>query len=136
MFFKTIRIFIISFYLLFLPIIVRADDSIDTDLSYLEGLEVETSSSLELTLNARHAVIFDRNSKTVLFGKLENETCKIASTTKIMTAIVAIENCNNLNQTVAISSKAAGTGGSRLGLSTNNEVTVHDLLYGLLMVSR
>lgn len=69
------------------------------------------------------------------FGKNESETCKMASTTKIMTAIVVIENCNNLNDIVTISKKSAGTGGSRLGLSTDDKLTVESLLYGLMMRS-
>ena len=58
----------------------------------------------------------------------------MASTTKIMTAIVVIEN-SNLNDVVTISSKAAGTGGSRLGLHTNDTISVINLLYGLLLCS-
>ena len=85
-------------------------------------------------INARHAVIFDRNSKRAIYGKKENETCKMASTTKIMTAIVVLEN-SNLDDIVIVSSKAAHTGGSRLGLSTDDKITVKHLLYGLLLES-
>lgn len=72
----------------------------------------------------------------IIYGKEENERCKMASTTKIMTAIVVIENVENLNDVVTVSSKAAGTGGSRLGLQTNDKLTVNDLLYGLMLCSR
>ena len=58
----------------------------------------------------------------------------MASTTKIMTATIIIENCN-LNDTIEISKKAAGTGGSRLGLKSGDKITVKDLLYGLMMRS-
>ena len=58
----------------------------------------------------------------------------MASTTKIMTAIIVLERCN-LDDIVTVSSKAAGTGGSRLGLHTNDKVSVRDLLYGLLLCS-
>ena len=87
------------------------------------------------TINAKHSVILDRSSKTILYGKNENEKCKMASTTKIMTCLVVIENCNNLDQIITISKKAAGTGGSRLGLKTNDQITIKNLLYGLMMVS-
>ena len=59
----------------------------------------------------------------------------MASKTKIMTSIVVIEKVPNLKETVTVSKKAAGTGGSRLGLSTNDEITVENLLYGLMMRS-
>ena len=87
-----------------------------------------------LNLNARSCIVLDRTSKKVLFGKNEYNKVKMASTTKIMTATVIIENCD-LSQTVTISKKAAGTGGSRLGLKTGDKITVRDLLYGLLLVS-
>lgn len=53
---------------------------------------------------------------------------------KIMTAIVVLENCS-LDKTVEVSQKAAGTGGSRLGLKTGDKITILDLLYGLLLRS-
>lgn len=59
----------------------------------------------------------------------------MASTTKIMTAIIVVENTKNLNDKVIISQKAAGTGGSRLGLHKDDEITVNNLLYGLLLCS-
>ena len=51
-----------------------------------------------------------------------------------MTSIVVLENAN-LSDVVTVDKKAAGTGGSRLGLSTNDKITVHDLLYGLMLRS-
>ena len=64
----------------------------------------------------------------------QREKKKMASTTKIMTATIIIENCN-LNDTLEVSKKAAGTGGSRLGLKSGDKITVKDLLYGLMMRS-
>lgn len=115
--------------------IVFADDidldDID-DFSYF----IETSSNLssEPVINSRAAIVYDRNSGAILFGKNENDVRKMASTTKIMSAIIVIEN-SNLDDVVTVSSKAAGTGGSRLGLHTNDKITVRDLLYGLLLCS-
>ena len=85
-------------------------------------------------INSRAAIIYERSTGSILFGKNENEKRKMASTTKIMTAIIVIENCN-LDDIVTISSKAAGTGGSRLGLKTNDKITIRDLLYGLMLCS-
>lgn len=85
-------------------------------------------------INARSCIILDRISKKILFGKNEFNKVKMASTTKIMTATIIIENCD-LSQTVIISKKAASTGGSRLGLKANDKITIRDLLYGLLLCS-
>lgn len=59
----------------------------------------------------------------------------MASTTKIMTAIVILEN-SKLTDVVTISKKAANTGGSRLKINTGDKITVNDLLYGLMLRSR
>ena len=88
----------------------------------------------EPDVNSRACVVIDRNSGIVLFGKNENTKKKMASTTKIMTATIIIENCN-LDETIEVSKKAAGTGGSRLGLKTGDKITIRDLLYGLMLRS-
>lgn len=87
-------------------------------------------------INSRHAVVYDRTSGSILYGKKENEKCKMASTTKILSAIVVLENVENLSDKVTVSAKAGGTGGSRLGLHKDDVITVNDLLYGLLLCSR
>lgn len=110
-------------------------DEIDTDKLIWEDDVLQTSNtSEEPKLNSRAAVIYDRKSKKVIWGKKENERRPMASTTKIMTAIVVLENAN-LDDTVTVSKKAAGTGGSRLGLKTGDKITINNLLYGLLLVS-
>ena len=103
-------------------------------------LAVDTSSAKQPdipTINSKSAIVLDRNSGMVLIGKNENEKRKMASTTKIMTCIVVLENSTleSLNTIVTVSSKSAGTGGSRLGLHTNDKVSVINLLYGLMLCS-
>lgn len=88
----------------------------------------------DLSINARSYVVLDRKSKKVLIGKNEYTKAKMASTTKIMTATIILENCN-LDDIVTISKKSANTGGSRLGLKTNDKISVLNLLYGLLLCS-
>lgn len=88
----------------------------------------------DLSINARSYVVLDRKSKKVLIGKNEYTKAKMASTTKIMTATIILENCN-LDDIVTITKKSANTGGSRLGLKTNDKISVLNLLYGLLLCS-
>lgn len=115
---------------------VFADDTVDEfDEGQLdEIIEVVGEVSKEPTLNSRAAVVYDRSSKTVIYGKNENEKRAMASTTKIMTCIVVLEK-GGLNQKVEVSKKAAGTGGSRLGLRAGDIITIKDLLYGLMLKS-
>ena len=94
----------------------------------------EKIDNYELNLYSRRAIIYERNSKTILFEKNINERCPMASTTKIMTAILVLEN-TNLADIVTVSKKAASTGGSRLGLHTGDKISVRNLMYGLLLCS-
>lgn len=135
---KKIKLFLFCFILIFsFGTKSFADDYIEDPLEYdsIDYIEVSGKVIDAPTINARDAIVFDRLSGRTLFGKNENEPCKMASTTKIMTSLVVLENVEDLSQTVTISKKAAGIGGSRLGLSTNDEITVENLLYGLMMRS-
>lgn len=87
------------------------------------------------SLNSRKVIVYDRLSGKKVYGKNENKETAMASTTKIMTAIIVIENCKNFNNIVVIPAKAANIGGSRLKLNVNDKVTVNDLLYGMLLRS-
>ena len=76
----------------------------------------------------------DVKSGRVLYKKNENVINSIASTTKIMTAIVAIEN-GDLKSPVKISKRAANIGGSTIDLKTSETLTLRELLYGMLLAS-
>lgn len=110
------------------------DEDFETINDISPYLNASANIMTEPTINSRAAIVYDRNSGQILFGKNENEKRKMASTTKIMTAIIVIE-ISHLDDIVTISSKAAGTGGSRLGLHTNDKISVKNLLYGLLLCS-
>ncbi len=135
--------FILPFFLVvcmtncvFADDILPLEDDFDISgiLSDIESIETNSNITQEPTINSRAYVVIDRKSNTILIGKNENQKKKMASTTKIMTALVVIEH-TNLSDTVEISKKAASTGGSRLGLKTGDKISVSDLLYGLMMRS-
>lgn len=69
-----------------------------------------------------------------MYEKNSHEVVPMASTTKIMTCILILENCN-LDSVVTVSNTAASTIGSRLGLSTNDKISINDLLHGLMLCS-
>ena len=112
------------------------EDNIAIDVSSeITETIAQTTETLEpSSINSRSCIVYDRNSHMTLYGKNENNKVKMASTTKIMTSIIIIENCN-LSETIEISKKAAGTGGSRLGLKAGDKITINDLLYGLMLCS-
>lgn len=136
--------FFILIYIFLIILIQLSPKSICDDIEYNDSVDVSaeitsscTTSQSEIKIpetNSRACVVIDRNSNTILYGKNENTKRKMASTTKIMTAIIIIENYN-LDETIEVSKKAAGTGGSRLGLKTGDKITIRDLLYGLMLCS-
>lgn len=136
--FSKIAIIFFAFLFLTSNIVCYANlednEIIDINEIKKEIVEVSAKESKEPKLNAKIGLIFDRASKTILYEKNGQKQVPMASTTKIMTAIVVLEN-SELTDIVTIDKKAAGTGGSRLGLKTNDKITVHDLLYGLMLCS-
>lgn len=128
------------FITILLSPIVLADDlsPVEDDFNvneFMHDSNLQTNSANDFpTINSRAYIILDRKSSTVILGKNHNQRKKMASTTKIMTSLVVIENCN-LSDTVEISKKAGSTGGSRLGIKTGDKITVNDLLYGLMLCS-
>lgn len=130
-----IMIFIIIFSF---QVKIYADDVeelVDENEVQEEILNVSTNVENIPKVNSRAVLIFDRASKRVIFEKNGYSRRAMASTTKILTAIVVLEN-SELTDTVEVSKKAGGTGGSRLGLKAKDKVTINDLLYGLMLRSR
>ena len=127
---------IIALFLLSHTVFANNENTEEVNIDNIQKELVETSSDISKlpTINSRAAIIIDRKSKIILYGKNEKEKRKMASTTKIMTATIVLEN-SNINDIVEVSKKSAGTGGSRLGLKTGDKISVHDLLYGLMLCS-
>lgn len=110
------------------------EETISVNSELISTLTNSTNTKNIPEINSRACVVIDRATNTILYGKNEKTVRKMASTTKIMTATIIIENCN-LDETIEVSKKAAGTGGSRLGLKTGDKITIRDLLYGLMLCS-
>jgi len=86
-------------------------------------------------VSAESMVTIEANSKRVLYSKNENKRLPMASTTKILTAIVAIENCKDLDQIYEIPKEAVGIEGSSIYLKAGEHLSVRELLYGLMLRS-
>lgn len=79
-------------------------------------------------------VVIERDSLRILHAKNENEKMENASTTKIVTAICVIENCNLFDE-VVIGDESVGIEGSSIYLHVGDERTVEELLFGLMLQS-
>ena len=85
-------------------------------------------------VSARRGILLDGNTGRVLWEKAADEKSLIASTTKIMTALVICRRCNVLDQ-VRIPKEAVGIEGSSMYLREGEVLTVQELLYGLMLHS-
>lgn len=137
---KFLSIFLLIIILSISPVSLAYEEdetADDWDYVWLDEAVQEVTNSNELSILSRYAVVYDRSSGKVLWGKDENQKVPMASTTKIMTAIVMMENIgiDRLNEEVTVSKEAATTIGSRLGLGTGDKITYNDLLYGLMLCS-
>lgn len=86
------------------------------------------------TVDAKSAVLIDAGSGRILFGQNENEMLPMASTTKIMTALLALENAE-LSDTVTTGKNASGVTGTSMYLSAGEELSMEHMLYGLMLRS-
>ena len=90
-----------------------------------------------LNLNSDKYILYNLNDNSVIYEKNSEEKVSIASITKIMTALVALDNIDDLSDTVVITEDdfAYTSGYSKAGFSVGDTVTYEDLLYGILLPS-
>lgn len=103
-------------------------------LFFLYPIKVEAT---DFDINAKNAILYNVSDNEILYEKSADEKVSIASLTKIMTSIVAIEKIDDLNEYITITSKDfEGTNGySKAGFKINDKVTYLDLLYGIILPS-
>ncbi len=97
-------------------------------------LTILASADPRLSIGARSAALLECSSGEILYSKDANLKLPMASTTKIMTALLAIELCDP-DEVVEIPREACGIEGSSVYLSEGDTVTVRDLIYSVLLQS-
>lgn len=121
-----------------------AAEGIATEPIVTEEQTMQTTVPKKVTidlfdLNSLHAILIDAGSGEVIAEKAGYDTIYPASMTKIMTAIVAIENFRDLNSCVTIPEEAVSSahalGGSTAGFWAGETITALDLIYGILLPS-
>ena len=131
---KIIYIFLLfSIQISIFQTISFADDIIE-EIENDVCLETITENSKEPNILSKNVIVIDRKTRTVLYEKEAYKQIPMASTTKIMTCIIALENAN-LKDIVTVSQKAASIHGSTLGIDKNSQISMQDLLYGLMLRS-
>lgn len=94
----------------------------------------ELSLGENLNLSAQSYVLMDEVSGRVLVEQDCHKKMPMASTTKIMTALIAIENCD-LDDMVTVDERSINIEGSSIYLKNNEKISMRDLLYGLMLRS-
>lgn len=97
-------------------------------------MPIDVADASGVTVSARAAILMDQTSGRVLYQKNSHQKMKIASITKVMTTILAIES-GKMDETVTVSPNAFGTEGSSLYLKKGEKVKLKDLVYGLMLRS-
>ena len=110
----------------------------DEDIAIIEDNEIDDVDMNNILSNirvsARNAIALDSKTKQVLFEQNATEIVPMASTTKILTALVAISH-GDLDREVTISKKAASIRGSKVGYIPGEKIRLLELLYGLMYKS-
>lgn len=127
---------IISFILfVFMNTWVFADDIIEIE-NHENTIfkEVSNDSTKTPKTLSKNIIVIDRKTLLPIYEKDAYSQVAMASTTKILTCIIALESCS-LDEIVTISKKASSVSGSTLGINTNTKINMNDLLYGLMLRS-
>lgn len=102
---------------------------------YLKITQIPLSSDLNsINASAEAYVVYDPSTRSVVAGKNQNLRFSPASTAKVMTAVLAIE-YYNLDQYLTVPDDIYSVQGSKMNLVPGEELTVRDLLYGMLLPS-
>lgn len=89
----------------------------------------------EISTPARSMVVIEGNTNTVLYSHDMHTRLPMASTTKIATCILAIENCENLDEKFLVSDNAVGIEGTSIYIKSGEHLSMRELLYGLMLAS-
>ena len=96
-----------------------------------QASEINKVTNNDIRVDARSAIAIDGETGEVLFEQNGYELVPMASTTKILTAYIAIER-EDLDTIFTVTKNATAVRGSKVGYSEGEKVTVRELLYGLM----
>ncbi len=102
--------------------------------SILISVSLLLTPCMAVEVSARSAILYEPETGTVLYSKDSETQREIASTTKIMTAVVTLENAE-FSDIVSVHKSCVGIEGTSMYLRENEKLSVSDLLYGLLLRS-
>jgi len=99
------------------------------------SLDIYAKTDIEIMAPAKAMVVLEGHTNKVLYEYNLHKRLPMASTTKIVTAILAIENTADLDKKIDISDKAIGIEGTSIYLKAGEQLSMRELLYGLILAS-
>lgn len=138
---RKITCLILSLVFMLIPILSLAyfqDEQIPTWSDSIETIsQIQNKTTLEL--DSESAILLDENSGTILYAKNEHARLRPASVTKVMTLLLVMEALDrgeiSLDDRVLCSAKARKMGGSQIWLNETEQLTVHEMLKAICVVS-
>lgn len=97
-------------------------------------MNIPQKAEASVSVSARSAILMEQDSGRILFEKEANKVRRIASITKIMTAILAVES-GKMDEMVKVSDRAVRAEGSSIYLQPGEKIKLEDLVYGLMLRS-
>lgn len=138
--FRTLTLIIITASLLFSPVHLFAEeptltpDPTPTSTPIPTGKPIRNNTVGPINIRARSSVLLNATTLDLLYEKNSRQPVPIASTTKIMTAIVVLENYQP-QTVIKVPKKAVRQIGTKMGLKTHEKITVENLLWGMMLPS-
>lgn len=128
--------------LIFAPSWLGLDNGLlDQNVSNPEQLEMEqnipekTGESLGVKITAGSGLVIDKETGHVLFSKNPHEVRAMASTTKVMTTLVALESGKDLEEVITVNEKAVGLEGAKIKLLKDERLPFKELVRGAMISS-
>ena len=126
MIFSVFLLIMVCFANILLPTVLQA--------GAIEVGEILTDK-VDFSSSAKSAIMIESTTGRILYEKNKSEKLPMASTTKIVTAITAIENAKDLDTPFEIDSRAVGISGTSIYLQPKEKLSLRELLYGLMLRS-
>ncbi len=127
--FNIVFLFVFMFFIVFT---VGGDNKNVYAENNLSSMFVD---KISYTSSAKSAYLMETTTGRILYEKNSEQKLPMASTTKIVTAITVLDNCENLDEVVNIKSNSVGIEGTSIYLREGEQLTVRELLYGLMLRS-
>ena len=108
--------------------------SVIIEISFSNTAHAEIQNNIPST-SAKGMILIEKTTGRVLAEKNADEQLSIASTTKIVTALTVLNNCDDIKRVVTIDRKCVGIEGTSIYLREGEKLTIEDLLHGLMLRS-